>query len=132
MNYTKTHIKFVIFLFLSFGSILSAIWNIVEEPTAGNWQNKNAYIILLLWIFPLFVNYLWGALAKSCIYIKSSFNLSIIYFVIYTYYALNGSSADEIAGAGHLHLYAIPLFMIIIQITMMIYAVARYYRIKQK
>lgn len=122
--HTEMSNKFIIVI-LSISAALSAIWNVTDEPTASHWQDK--YLILMLWILPLFINCLWGILAKNSTYKRDSRNLSIVYFVIYGFYALNGSTANEIAGAGHMHLFIIPFFVLIIQCFVMFYDTVRHY-----
>ncbi len=122
--HTEMSNKFILVI-LSISAALSAIWNVAEEPIASNWQEK--YLILTLWIIPLFINCLWGTLAKNSAYRRDSRNLSIVYFVIYGFYALNGSSANEIAGAEHMHLFIIPFFVLTIQCFVMLYDTVRHY-----
>ncbi len=100
--------KFVLSL-LTIGMAVSFAKNLSDEMVF-NAEFGAILVISLLWMSIPLLNFFWGMKATNKKPLRMALVIAAYYFVWMLFYALNGSTRDEM-GAEHMHVYLAPFAM---------------------
>ncbi len=99
-------IALAIFLAVAF-----AAWNAIDEYPRLQSYGSVAVVVISWSALPL-INALVGIRAKHNVIEEICLILSVIYVMVFGFYALNGSTADRPEGAQQMHLILVPLLLV--------------------
>lgn len=81
--------------------------------------------ISAFWLAVPYLALLTGLLAKSRAQFWGSMVYALLLMALFAVYAMNGSTADRVEGAQHMHLILVPVFLLFVTFMFIVYLSVR-------